>query len=555
MHPTLTARGLRAGHGTRLLFENVELDLSPGEVIGLIGPNGCGKSTLLAIVSGRSMPESGTVTLAPAAATCGYLPQEPDPRPDEDVLAYLARYTGVAKAVADFAAAADGLAAGTAQANAFYDTALAAYLASGAPDFDARALEVTAQIGLDLPLKQPMASLSGGQAARVGLAALLLGRHDFLALDEPTNNLDLAGLGQLEHFLGHTRAGVIVVSHDREFLARTVTSVLDFDPVLAGTRRYAGGYESYRAERERARSAAALQHDQYLQERAQLVARAAAARATADRGARTAQRAFAAGRVDKLTRDRMVDGASAGAAAAGRAERALQRLSAAPEPRRQWQLRMLLAPAPASGEVVATLNAAAVTLGSFRLGPVDLQLARGDRVVITGANGSGKSTLLRLITGRLAPDSGRAHLGAGVRLGEVDQARAACSGPPSAVEVLGAAMPGTEPGELRTLLAKYGLAGSAALRPGWSLSAGERTRVALAVLAAAGVNLLVLDEPTNHLDLPAIEQLEGALANYPGTLLLVSHDRRLLSAVRATRWLTVRAGQVIPGNDPPAAGR
>lgn len=554
MNAILSARGLRAGHGARLLFSDVDLDVAAGEVIGLVGPNGCGKSTLLEILCRRRAPEAGTVTVAPSGASCGMLPQEPDPRPGEDVLAYLARHTGVAGATAGLDDAARRLALGAAGAEEGYDAALTSYLASGAADFDTRVLEVTDQVGLGMTLSHPMSGLSGGQAARVGLAGLLLARHDFLFLDEPTNNLDLAGLNHLERFLANARAGVVVVSHDRQFLAGCVTAVLDFDPVLAQARLYAGGYESYRAEQERARALAATKYEDYLQERDDLSTRAARARERAARGTRSAQRAYASGKVDKLTRDRMVDGATGGASAAGQAQRALERLQEPQAPRKQWQLRMHLAPAPTSGDVVATLTAAEVRLGSFRLGPVDLQLARGDRVVITGANGSGKSTLLGLITGKLEPDHGRTYLGSAVRLGEVDQARAACSGTASALEVLGAALPASSPAERRTLLAKYGLAGAQALRPGSGLSAGERTRVALAVLAASGVNLLVLDEPTNHLDLPAIEQLESALAHYPGTLLLVSHDRRLLSGVRATRWLTVTAGQVADGQPPILGG-
>jgi ATPase subunit of ABC transporter with duplicated ATPase domains len=205
---------------------------------------------------------------------------------------------------------------------------------------------------------------------------------------------------------------------------------------------------------------------------------------------------------------------------------------------------MEIAVAPRAGAVVATARGVVVRRGGFTLGPVDLQVDWADRVAVTGPNGSGKSTLLAVLLGRLAPDEGTASLGPGVVVGEVDQARSLFAGDTTLLRAFGDQVPDWPEAEVRTLLAKYGLKADHVLRPAGSLSPGERTRAALALLQARGVNLLVLDEPTNHLDLPAIEQLEQALESFPGTLLLVSHDRRLLDAVRLTRRLHVEAGTV-----------
>jgi ATPase subunit of ABC transporter with duplicated ATPase domains len=205
---------------------------------------------------------------------------------------------------------------------------------------------------------------------------------------------------------------------------------------------------------------------------------------------------------------------------------------------------MTIAAAPRAGAIVATLRGATVHRGDFTLGPVDLQIDWADRVAITGPNGAGKSTLLAALLGRLTPDAGDAHLGPGVVVGEVDQARGAFVGDEPLVDAFRAATPGMAPEESRTLLAKFGLRSDHVLRPADTLSPGERTRAALALLQARGVNLLVLDEPTNHLDLPAIEQLESALDGYPGTLLLVTHDRRMLEAVHVNRRLAVSGGRV-----------
>jgi ATPase subunit of ABC transporter with duplicated ATPase domains len=214
------------------------------------------------------------------------------------------------------------------------------------------------------------------------------------------------------------------------------------------------------------------------------------------------------------------------------------------EPRKEWELRMEIAAAPRAGAVVATARGAVVRRAGFTLGPVDLQLDWGDRAVLTGANGSGKSTLLAVLLGRVAPDEGAASLGPGVVVGEVDQARGVFVGDHSLAAILAGQLPELPDAEVRTLLAKFGLRAAHVHRPAQTLSPGERTRAALALLQARGVNLLVLDEPTNHLDLPAIEQLEAAVDEFSGTLLLVTHDRRMLDAVRTTRRFHAVDGRV-----------
>jgi ATPase subunit of ABC transporter with duplicated ATPase domains len=205
---------------------------------------------------------------------------------------------------------------------------------------------------------------------------------------------------------------------------------------------------------------------------------------------------------------------------------------------------MEIAAAPRAGAIVASMRGAVVRLGTFTLGPVDLQIDWADRVAISGANGSGKTTLLGALLGRIPLTAGQATLGPGVVVGKVDQARGLFLGGEPLLEAFGAAAPEMVAAQIRTLLAKFGLHAVHVLRPAATLSPGERTRAALALLQARGVNLLVLDEPTNHLDLPAIEQLESALESYPGTLLLVTHDRRLLEAVTTNRRISVANGNV-----------
>jgi ATPase subunit of ABC transporter with duplicated ATPase domains len=539
---TLVAKGLAAGFGDRVLFSDLDLVVAPGDVVGLVGVNGAGKSTLLRVFGGVIAPDEGTVRLNPPTANVGYLPQEPDRRPGETVRAFLGRRTGVTAAQTDLDLATAALTEGKPGADEDYAVALERWLALGGADLDERMDEVVADLGLTVDLDAHMTSLSGGQAARAGMASLLLSRYDVFLLDEPTNDLDLDGLARLEAFVTGLRAATVLVSHDREFLARTVTGVVELDLAQRQVNSYGGGYESYLAEREVARRHARERYEDFADTKSSLELRARTQRAWMDKGVRNARRKSTDN--DKIGRNKRVEATEKQAAKARQTDRMIERLDAVEEPRKEWELRMEIAAAPRAGAVVATLRGAVVRRGSFTLGPVDLQIDWADKVAITGANGAGKSTLLAAMLGRVELADGSSSLGPGVRVGEVDQARALFSDDRTLLDAFEAQLPTVPPTDLRTLLAKFGLTAAHVTRPAGNLSPGERTRAALALLQARGVNLLVLDEPTNHLDLPAIEQLESALANYPGTLLLVTHDRRMLTAVHTNRHLHVVDGVV-----------
>ncbi|MDT3440399.1 MULTISPECIES: ABC-F family ATP-binding cassette domain-containing protein [unclassified Pseudofrankia] len=573
MSATLVASELSVVRGGQIVLDGVSLTVAPGDRIGVVGPNGVGKSTLLRALAGQVALDAGRVELSPPSANVGLLPQEPDRRPGETLRAFLERRTGVAAAQAALDEATEALTAGRPGADDTYAEALERWLAIGGADLDVRAEQVCAELGLPSDaLDAPTTALSGGQAARGSLAAVLLSRFDITLLDEPTNDLDFDGLERLERFVAGISGALVVVSHDRAFLDRTITSVAEIDQHRRDVTEYAGGWSAYLEARELARRHAREHYDEFADTRANLVSQVQRQREQSVRGAIRAKRKVPDN--DRSVRSYKIEAATKSASRVRNLETKLGRLEEVDEPRKEWQLRMTIGAAPRSGDVVAALAGAVVEYppapaagggttddgttggdtagaasgdsagaGGFRLGPVDLTVSWADRIVITGPNGGGKSTLLAALLGRAPLAAGTATLGSGVRLGEVDQARDRFRGEETTLAVA-ERVTGWAMAEVRTLFAKFGLGADQMTRPAGALSPGERTRAGLALLQAVGVNCLVLDEPTNHLDLPAIEQLESALGTYPGTLLLVTHDRRMLDAVHVTRRLVVEDGHV-----------
>ena len=380
-----------------------------------------------------------------------------------------------------------------------------------------------------LPQEAESEKASGGEAARARLAEFLRRPFAVFLLDEPTNNLDFAGLDWLERSLARAQGAVVLVSHDRDFLDRTVDRIVELDEWTHGAAEFSGGWSEYEQARSSALHRQHEAYEQYETEKARLEEQLR-------RMQRWEERGYGQGRKKKRTKD-----------VKKRYGGRIERLEQVEKPYEPWELRIPLSARSRSGDVVLRLEDAVVERGDFRLGPLDLELGWADRLALAGPNGSGKSTLIDALLGRLELASGRVWLGAGVVIGELTQQRSEL--------VRGELLPaftresGLSEEDARTLLAKFGLGADHVRRDAASLSPGERTRALLALLAARGVNCLVLDEPTNHLDVPAIEELERALGAFDGTVVLVTHDRRFLESFRATQTL-----ELPPSRAPAARG-
>src|SRR3954453_18462802 len=459
MAGTLIAQNLHKAHGATTILAGVSVTVAEGDVLGVVGPNGAGKSTLLRILAGAEAPDRGSARLT--AGTAGYLPQEPDRAANERLSDYLARRTGVARAAARVEAATADMAKGGTGAAERYAEAFEGWLALGGADFENRTASVLRDLGLDPALLAlDTVALSGGQAARASLAAILLSRFDVLLLDEPTNDLDFDGLARLERFVAERPAGAGIVSHDRAFLERTVTRVLEIDEIAHTAAEYGGGWAGYLELRATAARHAETRYETYTAQRDRLTDRARSQRQWSETGVRKAK-SSKRDEPDKSIRHHRAEASEKQASKVRATEKAIERLEVGEKPWRRWELQLRFGGGERSGDVTVRLDGAELRRGSFVLGPLDLELAWGERVALVGPNGSGKTTLVDGLIGRLELSGGERWVGPGVRVGLLDQARHGFEGTLLDAFV---ARSGLTVQDARALLAKFGLESDAVAR-------------------------------------------------------------------------------------------
>jgi ATP-binding cassette subfamily F protein 3 len=537
----LQVRDITKWFGDVRVLDRINFNLNRGDRAGLIGPNGCGKTTLLRILTGELPADRGRVQLLPASLRIGYLPQAlefPAGTTVGDVLRAaqgerVAVETRLAR-LAEAVATAEGVALAVALAD--YDRGVAEFGATGGEKLRADADAVLAGLGMaDVDQARPVSSLSGGQKTRLGLARLLLQEPDLLLLDEPTNHLDITALTWLEEYLAGYRGAILIVSHDRAFLDRTVNRILALDDVTHTLAEYPGNYTDYAVVVDRGLEKQwAAYKDQ--QERFRKLEASIHKLSNQARGIEQETIHFHYRRVAKdLARHAVVQKA--------RLERMMAAEDAVEKHSLAWKMKLEFADAPRSGQDVLHVTGLTMGFGERLLfDDVNLHLAYGERAVLIGPNGSGKTTLLRCIAGQLKPWAGEIRLGRGVRLGYMAQEQESSlyiqeTLDPSAtpLALIRAAAPLDET-ETRSFLHYFLFAGDEVFVPVGRLSFGERSRLALALLAVRGCNFLLLDEPVNHLDIPSRESFERAMARFEGTVLVVVHDRYFIERLATTMW-------------------
>ncbi len=513
----MTVSGLSKSYGALDLFSDLSFAIPPRARIGLVGANGVGKTTLLRILLGLEEPSAGSVQRA-RGLRVGYLPQEA--RLDSqrtlwqecltvfgDLLERQAQLGELETAMADPSQAESALEA--------YGKLQAEFEQLGGYTFETRAAQVLSGLGFRRSdFNRPLAQLSGGQRTRAALAKLLLENPDLLLLDEPTNHLDIQAIEWLETYLREWEGAAVIVSHDRYFLDQVVNSIWEMTPALE---IYPGNYSAYLALREERyqRRLEEYQAQQELIEKELDFIR----RNLAGQNTRQAQ-----GRRKRL--ERLLEEA---------------RLSPPRQPRRlQFQMQAV----NRSGDLVIRTRGLAVGYhdeGRPLFDAPDLILRRGECAAIIGPNGAGKTTFLKTLLEQTPPFSGEVQLGASLKIGYFAQAHEGLNPAHTLMDAIAEVSPDWLPAQIRDYLARFLFTGDDVFKTVEMLSGGERGRLALARLALQGANLLLLDEPTNHLDLPSQEALQSLLADYNGTILLVSHDRYLIDALATQIW------EVLPG--------
>jgi len=543
----LTAHYLNKSYELQTLFEAVSFSLNPGDRIGLVGPNGCGKTTLLRILAGLENPSGGSVG-HDLGLRIGYLPQGFEPDPQMSLGAILGQATGDGETLdAQLAEVAAALVAdpGDLQLGTAYDDLLNR-VQSADPGRVAEILAGLGLAGIDPAL--PASRLSGGQKTRLSIAMVLLTDPQVLLLDEPTNHLDIGMLEWLEDWLSHQTCGALIVSHDRTFLDRTVTRILEMDPHQKSVREYPGNYTDYLVQREteiEKQWAAYADQRQEIQRMRQDIARVKAQAAFTERQASSIRiggpdmklkgyKDYQHGIAKKV--------AKKAKAREKRLERYLESDERVESPNRSPQIRIQFGETPHLGQSVLALDDVSVgySPGVPLLQRLNLQVQPGRRIVLTGPNGAGKTTLLRTLAGDLPPLCGRIQVGPTVRFGMMDQEQSSLNLELTALETVLPTFPNET--RARNFLASFLINGDEPLKPVGLLSHGQRARLMLARLVAQGCNCLLLDEPINHLDIPSRTQFEQALDQFPGAILAVIHDRYFIERFADEVWWVQNGG-------------
>lgn len=535
----ISLQNIRFEYDHTPVLEKISFTIGPGDRIGLIGPNGAGKSTLLKLIAGSLSANDGNIDRT--RDIIGLMPQELTPWRTLTAREAIEELTGVTGAFKDLEMATENMM----EDEGAYSAALEKIESLGAYSLGERLPRALREVGLapDL-LDHVVGDLSGGQQTKLALAAILAAQYDAFLLDEPTNNLDLAGIELLQKFIKDSKAGFLIISHDRKFLKDVMNKIVVLKDRAGGMESFGGGFADWRLQLERERAAKDRAQRIAELERGRLeqaLDRKTAASVTSDRNDRGKRDN------DKMASDQKSQNAGKTLARQAKAlETRLDRLDDVETIEDDLDLTVLfpLTKNQPGGDM-ATLKGIVVNYGNKQLGPYDLVVRGGDRLAIVGPNGQGKSTLVKVLAGEIGSSSGERDIAEATKIGFIAQ-QPEFSNPDDSLVDNVARLAGADQTKAATELARFGIPREVQLVAAVRVSPGQRGKAFLAVHALRATNLLIMDEPTNHLEVAATEALGKALASYPGALVVVSHDREFLQEVGIKRFVVVEEGKVLP---------
>ena len=534
----MLARNIHKSYGGKEILRGVSLQVGQSQKAALVGSNGAGKSTLLKILAGFDNPDTGSIQLN--GERIGYLPQEIKIDSQETVRNYLKRVGEISKMESRMAELEHNL--NDPEKMKEYGELQSQYLHLDGYAFDHRMEAILQGFGLSsISVTRTLSSLSGGPKRKVALAGLLLQKFDLLLLDEPTNNLDLPAIIWLENFLQNTGVSCLIVSHDRRFLDKLVSKVFEIDWFERDINEYSGSYSDYLDYREAKIRREQEQYEAQEREKKRLATSVRQKKQWAERGSKQTTTDN-----DKYVRGYRRDQSAKVAQSAKSIERQIEQMDEIEVTKQRPKLVIpLVADNSEAKHAIAVENVCVRRSNGFQLGPVNLQINYGMRIGIIGPNGSGKSTLLKVISGECKPTSGRVTVGLSLNFGNLMQAHENMSREKSIFDFFHDNSV-TNKERVYFMLSKFHFSAEDAKKKVGNLSPGERARVLLALFSALSVNVLLLDEPTNHLDFEVIEALERTLADYPGIVVFVSHDRYFLQMAKPTDLFIINDGNIKP---------
>ncbi len=509
----LTCKDIQKSYGVETVLENVSFFLENGEKAAIVGINGAGKTTLFKLLTDETPPDGGTISLSRIGSECarlGYLPQVADFDSQntiytemmsvfDDVIAIEAEMRSTEREM--------GRLSGDALASAMsrYDKLTADFERHNGYEIQSRIRGIIKGLGFaydESPDAQPVSTLSGGQKTRVALGKLLLSAPDLLLLDEPTNHLDIESIEWLEGYLSSYTGGVLLISHDRYFIDRVVTKVIEIENKVSTV--YNGNYTIYAQKKAEDRQ---IQLKHYVEQQKEIK------------------------RQEEIIKMYKAFNTEASHVKARSREKMLARIERVEKPEEiSARMRLLLKPKRESGNDVLTVDQLSKAFDSNKLfEQISFAIKKGEKVALIGPNGIGKTTLINIVIGKHQADNGEVTIGANVKIGYYAQEHDIPDSDKSIFEDIGDSYPRLTNGEIRNVLAAFMFTGDDVFKSVSNLSGGEKGRVTLAKIMLGGANFLILDEPTNHLDLYSKEVLEGALKDYPGTVLYISHDRYFIN--------------------------